>query len=107
MHSQDLRAEDESELRIDLVSVWEEVDIYSERETAAFAWAEAVTLVSEKHVPDEVFQRARKQFSEEELANLTLAIVAVNGWNRFCISFRSEPGHYRPGKHANLDAAAD
>lgn len=100
MHSKDLRAENETELRIDLVSVWEEVDVYSDREQAAFAWAESVTRVSETHVPDEVFQRARKQFSLEELAKLTLAVVAINGWNRFAISFRAEPGHYKPGLHA-------
>jgi AhpD family alkylhydroperoxidase len=100
MHSKDLRAEGESELRIDLVSVWEETDLYTEREQAAFAWAESLTRVSETRVPDNVFARARKQFSEEELVKLTLAVVAINGWNRFCISFRSEPGHYRPAKHA-------
>jgi AhpD family alkylhydroperoxidase len=98
MHSKDLRAEGESELRIDLVSVWEETDLYTEREQAAFAWAESVTRVSETHVPDEVFSRARKQFSEEELMKLTLVVVAINGWNRFCISFRSEPGQYQPAK---------
>jgi AhpD family alkylhydroperoxidase len=96
MHSQDLRADGETELRIDLVSVWEEVDLYSERERAAFAWAESVTRVSETHVPEEVFVRARGQFSAEELMKLTLAVISVNGWNRLCISFRSEPGHYKP-----------
>ena len=106
MHSQDLRAEGESELRIDLVSVWEEVDLYTEREQAAFAWAESVTRVSATHVPDEVFARATRQFSEEELVKLTLAVVAVNGWNRFCISFRAEPGHYRPGMHDQVKTPA-
>jgi AhpD family alkylhydroperoxidase len=96
MHSQDLRADGESELRIDLVSVWDETDIYSERERAAFAWAQAVTRVSETHVPDEVFALASKSFSAEELVKLTLAVAAINAWNRFAISFRSEPGHYRP-----------
>jgi len=101
MHSKDLRALGESDLRIDLVSVWDEAPpCYSEREHAAFAWAESVTKVSETHVPDEVFNLARKHFSEAELAKLTLAIVAINGWNRFSISFRSEPGHYKPGQHA-------
>lgn len=102
MHSQDLRAEGETELRIDLVSVWEEVDLYTEREQAAFAWAESVTRVSETHVPDEVFARAREHFSAEELVKLTLAVVTINAWNRFCISFRAEPGHYRPGMHAEV-----
>jgi len=99
MHSKDLRADGESELRIDLVSVWEEVDLYSERERTAFAWAEAVTRVNETHVPDEVFAYARQHFSPEQLAKLTLAIVAINSWNRFCVSFRVEPGHYQPAKH--------
>ncbi len=106
MHSKDLRAEGETELRIDLVSVWEEVDIYSEREQAAFAWAESVTRVSETHVPDEVYQRARKQFSTEELAKLTLATVAINGWNRFAISFRAEPGHYKAGAHSQAKTSS-
>ncbi len=106
MHSKDLRAEGETELRIDLVSVWEEVDLYTEREKAAFAWAESVTLVSETHVPDEVFARARQQFSNEELVKLTLALVAINAWNRFCISFRSEPGHYRPPTHQQVKTPA-
>ena len=106
MHSQDLRASGESELRIDLVSVWEEVDTYSDREKAAFAWAESVTKVSETHVPDEVFALARKHFSEEELAKLTLAVIAINSWNRLAISFRSEPGHYRPGQHAEPKRSA-
>ena len=100
MHGKDLRAEGETELRIDLVAVWEEVDIYTAREQAAFAWADAVTRVSETHVPDEVYARAREQFSEEELVKLTLAIVAINGWNRLMISFRSEPGNYKPGMYA-------
>ncbi len=106
MHSTDLRASGESHLRIDLVSVWEEVDIYSDREKAAFAWAESVTKVSETHVPDGVFALARKHFSEGELARLTLAVIAINSWNRLAISFRSEPGHYRPGQHAEPKRSA-
>lgn len=99
MHSKDLRAMNETELRIDLVSVWDESPGYSERERAAFAWAESVTKVSETHVPDDVFALARQHFSEEQLAKLTLAVVAINAWNRFAISFRLEPGHYTPGQH--------
>ena len=89
----------ESALRIDLVHEWFEAPCYSERERAGFAWAESVTKVSKTHVPDDVFALARQHFSEEELVKLTLAVVAINGWNRFAISFRSEPGHYKPGKH--------
>ncbi len=106
MHSKDLRAMGESELRIDLVSVWDESPGYSDRERAAFAWAESVTKVSETHVPDDVYALARKHFSEEELAKLTLALVAINGWNRFCISFRLEPGHYTPGQHQTAKTRA-
>ncbi len=100
MHSKDLRAMGESELRIDLVSVWAESPGYSDRERAAFGWAESVTRISETHVPEDAFIRARQQFSEEELAKLTLAVVTINGWNRFAISFRFEPGHYKAGQHA-------
>ncbi len=106
MHGKDLRASGENELRIDLVRVWEEVDCYSERERAAFAWAESVTRVSETHVPDEVFALASKQFSPEELMKLTLAIVTINAWNRFCISFRAEPGHYQPTQQATKKISA-
>jgi AhpD family alkylhydroperoxidase len=106
MHSQDLRADGESELRIDLVSAWDEVDIYSEREKAAFAWAESLTKVSETHVPDDVFARASQHFSQKELAKLTLAVVTINAWNRFAIGFRSEPGHYRPATQARSKAPA-
>ncbi len=102
MHSKDLRALGETELRIDLVSVWAESPGYSERERAAFAWAESVTKVSETHVPDDVFALARQHFSEEQLAKLTLAVVTINAWNRFAISFRLEPGHYKPA-HQQAD----
>lgn len=96
MHSTDLRALGESDLRLDLINVWRETpSLYSEPEQAALAWAESVTRVSETHVPDEDFELARKHFSEEELARLTLAIIAINGWNRFAISLRAEPGRYK------------
>jgi AhpD family alkylhydroperoxidase len=105
MHSKDLRALDETDLRIDLVSVWAESPCYTDRERAAFAWAESVTNVSETHIPEDVFTRARQQFSEEELAKLTLAVVTINGWNRFAISFRFEPGHYKPSHQQKPSAA--
>src|ERR1051325_5227285 len=97
MHSKDLRAAGESEQRLYVLDAWRESPFYTERERAALAWAEAVTLVTEGHVPDEVYAQARAQFTEEELANLTLAVVAINGWNRLNIAFRTEPGSYRPG----------
>ncbi len=96
MHSKDLRAVGESEQRLYLLDAWREAPFYSERERAALAWAEAVTLVTEGHVPDEVYEQARSQFSEEELINLTLAVVTINGWNRLSIAFRSVPGAYQP-----------
>lgn len=102
MHSKDLRASGETEQRLYLLDAWRESPLYSDRERAALAWAEAVTLVTEGHVPEEVYQEARKQFDETELANLTLAIVNINGWNRFNIAFRTVPGSYQPGQHANF-----
>jgi len=96
MHSKDLRAAGETEQRLYLLEAWRESPFYTDRERAALAWAEAVTLVTEGHVPDEVFAQVREQFSEEELANLTLAVVAINGWNRLNIAFRTMPGSYQP-----------
>jgi AhpD family alkylhydroperoxidase len=98
MHSKDLRAAGETEQRLYVLEAWRESPFYSDRERAALAWAEAVTVLSEGHVPDEVFEQARTQFSEEELANLTLAVVAINGWNRLNIAFRTTPGTYQPAK---------
>jgi alkylhydroperoxidase family enzyme len=99
-----LRAAGETEQRLYLLEAWRESPFYSERERAAFAWAEALTLITDGHVPDAVFEQARSQFSEEELVNLTLAVVAINGWNRISISFRTEPGTYQPPKHQESSA---
>src|ERR1043165_637684 len=96
MHTKELRADGESEQRLYLLDAWQESPIYSARERAALAWTEALTLVTEGHVPDSVFEEARAQFSEEELANLLFAIVAINGANRLNIAFRTVPGAYRP-----------
>jgi AhpD family alkylhydroperoxidase len=96
MHSKDLRAEGESEQRLYLLEVWREAPFYSDRERAALAWTEAVTLISEGHVPDEVYDEARQHFTDAELVKLTLAAVAINGWNRFGIAFRAPAGHYQP-----------
>src|SRR6185503_14451043 len=97
MHSKDLRAAGETEQRLYVLEAWREAPFYTERERAALAWAEAVTLLTNKEVPDEVYEQARAQFSEQELAVLTLAVVAINAWNRFNIAFRTEPGSYQPG----------
>jgi AhpD family alkylhydroperoxidase len=95
MHWKDLRAGGETEQRLYMLDAWRESPFYSERERAALAWAEAVTLVTEGHVPDQIFEEARGQFDDAELADLTLAVVAINGWNRFSIAFRTVPGTYR------------
>ena len=100
MHSKDARAAGETEQRLFLLDAWREAPMYSARERAALEWTEALTLITEGHVPDEVFRSVREHFSEEELANLTLAIVAINGWNRICIAFRVLPGTYQPQKQA-------
>jgi AhpD family alkylhydroperoxidase len=98
MHSKDLRAMGETEQRIYELDAWRETPFYSERERAALAWTEAVTLISQTHAPDDVYNEARKYFSEAELVNLTLAVIAINSWNRLSISFRKTPGTYQPAK---------
>jgi len=95
MHAKELRAAGESEQRIYLLDAWQDSPFYSERERAALAWTEALTLINDGHVPDAVFAQARAQFSEEELANLSLAVIAINGANRLNIAFRTVPGSYR------------
>ena len=94
MHTKDARALGESEQRLYLLNAWRETPFYSERERAALAWTEAVTLISESHASDEHYAAAREQFSEQELVNLTMAIISINGWNRLAISFRAAPGNY-------------
>jgi AhpD family alkylhydroperoxidase len=96
MHSKELRAQGESEQRIYLLDAWRESPIYSERERAALAWTEALTLIAVGHAPDQIYEQARAQFDEAELANLSLAIVAINGANRLNIAFRTVPGAYQP-----------
>ncbi len=98
MHSKDLRAAGETEQRIYLLAAWRESPFYSERERVALEWAESLTTLNENGVSDEVYERAKKQFSETELIDLTLAVVAINGWNRLNIAFRTEPGSYQPGQ---------
>ena len=101
MHSKDARAAGETEQRLYLVQVWREAPVYSERERAALAWAEALTkLASTQQVPDDVHEQASAQFSEAELTALTLAVVEINGWNRFAIAFHAVPGSYNVGQHA-------
>lgn len=96
MHSKDARAQGEQEQRLYALVAWNETPFFTERERAALAWTEAVTMISEGHVPDAVYELARRHFSEKELVDLTLAVVAINGWNRLAISFRTVPGTYNP-----------
>jgi AhpD family alkylhydroperoxidase len=91
MHFREATAKGEKPERLYLLDAWRESPVYTDRERAALVWAEAVTLVSQTHVPDDVFREARQHFSEDELVNLTLAVVAINGWNRFLIGFRVPP----------------
>lgn len=107
MHSKDARAEGETEQRLYALVAWEETPFFTERERAALAWTEAVTKVGENHVPDSVFERARRDFNEKELVDLTLAIIAINGWNRLAISFRTVPGTYNPVPRAAGKRNAD
>jgi AhpD family alkylhydroperoxidase len=100
MHTKELRADGESEQRLYLLDAWRESPFYSDRERAALAWTEAVTLVSDGHVPDAVYETARAQFSEEELVNLTMALVAINGANRLNIAFRTVPGSHQVRRRA-------
>jgi len=95
MHWKDLRAMGQSEETLYMLDAWRESPGYTERERAALGWTEAVTLVTEGHVPDEVYQSARRQFSDAELVNLTLAIGVINTWNRMNIAFRTPAGPYR------------
>ena len=104
MHSKDARHEGETEQRLYLLDAWREAPMYSARERAALAWTEAVTKLENKDVPDAVYEQAREQFSEEDLVALTVAIVAINGWNRLAISFRAVPGSYQPGGLKKISA---
>jgi AhpD family alkylhydroperoxidase len=104
MHSKDARAAGETEQRLYGLEAWRETPYYSDRERAALEWTEALTLVAETHAPDEVYERVRQQFSEDEVLHLTLAIVAINGWNRLNVAVRTVPGGYVPGMLAKLHA---
>jgi len=106
MHWKDLRAAGEGEQRLYGLDAWEESPYYSDRERAALAWTEAVTKVKDGHVPDEVYERVHPFFTEKELADLTLAIVLINGWNRLNIAMRKFPGAYQPAKVRELKKTA-
>lgn len=94
MHSKDARAAGETEQRLYLLSAWREAPFYTDRERAALSWAEAVTLVATNDLPDALYDEVRAQFDEKGMVELTLAIIAINGWNRLAIGFRAEVGGY-------------
>jgi AhpD family alkylhydroperoxidase len=98
MHWKDLRAEGEPEHRLYSLDAWRECPYYNDRERAALAWAEAVTQITDGHVPDLLHEAARAQFSEKELADLTLAVATINAWNRLSIAARLTPGTYQPAQ---------
>jgi len=100
MHTKDARARGESEQRLYELDAWRETPFYTERERAALAWTEAVTLISNGHAPDDVYEQARLEFTEKELIDLTLAVAMINTWNRLSISFRTVPGTYQARKKA-------
>jgi len=101
MHSKDLRAHGESEQRLYLLDAWRETPFYSDRERAALAWAEVVTKLPNNSVPDDIYKQAREQFSEEELIDLTLAVITINAYNRLNIAFHTPAGNYVPGQFAS------
>jgi AhpD family alkylhydroperoxidase len=98
LHSKKARENGETEQRLYALSAWRETSFFTNRERAALAWTEALTLITEGRAPDEVYADVRKQFGEEELVNLSLAVITINGWNRLAIGFRKIPGEYQPPK---------
>lgn len=99
MHWKDLRALGESEQRLYGLDAWRESPYYTDRERAALAWTETVTLISHGHAEDDIYEEVRQQFSEKEVADLTLAIATINAWNRIAIASRATAGQYRPVSH--------
>jgi AhpD family alkylhydroperoxidase len=96
MHTKDARASGETEQRLYALSAWRETPFYTDRERAALEWAESLTLISENDVPDELYKRLLQHFSEDEVVKLSMAVVAINGWNRLSIASRTVPGSYEP-----------
>jgi len=100
MHWKDLRAIDETEQRLYGLDAWREAPYYTDRERAALAWVEAVTFIANGHASDSVYDEVRRHFGEKELADLTLAVAAINAWNRLGIAARLVPGAYKPAEVA-------
>lgn len=106
MHWKDLKSIGESDQRLYELNAWEESPFYTDRERGALAWTEAVTKVAESRVPDSLYEEVRKHFNEKEIADLTLAIATINGWNRLAISARTVPGTYEVPKTPVLNKSA-
>ena len=98
MHSIDARAAGESEQRLYTLEAWSETPFFSDRERAALAWTESLTLIAQTHAPDDVYAELQKHFNEKEIVDLTFVVGAINLWNRLAISMRAVPGHYKPAK---------
>lgn len=95
MHTKDARRAGETEQRLYALDAWQETPFYTQRERAALAWTEALTLISENDVPESLYEATSVHFNEEEIVALTMAIIAINGWNRLAIGFRTVPGSYK------------
>jgi len=106
MHWKDLRAGGENEQRLYSLDAWRESPFYTDRERAALQWTEAVTSIANGHVKDEIYDQVRPYFSDKELSDLTLAVVAINGWNRLNISARIVPGDYQPARPRQVEKLA-
>ena len=100
MHSIDARASGETEQRLYTLDAWRETPFFTDRERAALAWTEAVTLIAQTHAPDDVYADLQKHFTEKEIVDLTFVVGTINLWNRLAISTRAVPGHYKPAKAA-------
>lgn len=98
MHTKDARVAGETEQRLYTLSAWRETPFFTDRERAALEWTESVTQISSNHISDDLYERVHQYFDDRELVDLTMAVIAINGWNRLAIAFRSEPGNYQPFK---------
>ncbi len=105
MHSKDARAAGETEQRLYALNAWRETPFFTERERAALEWTEALTNIAANHAPDELYARVCEHFTKDELIDLSLAVVAINSWNRLAIGFRSVPGSYQPAAQGHTTAA--
>jgi AhpD family alkylhydroperoxidase len=104
LHTKDARAKGETEQRLFAVPVWRETPFFTPRERAALAWTEAVTEIGRAGVSDVLYNEARSQFTEKELVDLTIAVIAINAWNRLAVTFRAPVGNHKPALNAVASA---